>query len=253
MVESPAPRACALGRRRPGSVFRLQPDWPLARRIDMFGHHRPAASLDASTRGHLIHWAQLYDPLVTLLTLGRASAMREQTADLAALQPGDSVLDVGCGTGELASRAARRVGPTGAVSGIDPSAAMIDVARRKAARRGLDIDYRVAAIEALPFADATFDVVLSSLMMHHLPHDLKPLGLAEVRRVLKPAGRLLIVDMKRPSGRFAWLTLTTLIHHRAADGVQDLPPVVAAAGFVDVRSGETRFRSLGFVSARVSA
>jgi ubiquinone/menaquinone biosynthesis C-methylase UbiE len=110
--------------------------------MHMFGHHRPAASLDASTRGHLIRWAQLYDPLVTLLTLGRASAMREQTADLAALQPGDSVLDVGCGTGELASRAARRVGPTGAVSGIDPSAAMIDVAQESRPAR---VSARVSA------------------------------------------------------------------------------------------------------------
>jgi ubiquinone/menaquinone biosynthesis C-methylase UbiE len=137
------------------------------------------------------------------------------------------------------------------VSGIDPSAEMIAVARRKAARAGLSIDYRVAAIEALPFADASFDVVLSSLMMHHLPPDLKALGLGEVRRVLKPGGRLLIVDLKRPSGLLERLSLGGLIHHGIGSGVQDLPPVVAAAGFANVESGDTRFRSLGFVAARV--
>jgi ubiquinone/menaquinone biosynthesis C-methylase UbiE len=217
----------------------------------MFGQHGHVTAADATTRGHLIRWARLYDPLVNLVTLGRATAMRAQAADLAAIRPGESVLDVGCGTGELTRRALIRVGPTGRVCGIDPSAEMIAVARRKAARAGVGIDYRVAAIEALPLPDATFDVVLSSFMMHHLPDDLKPRGLAEVRRVLKPGGRLLIVDLKRPSGFLSRLTLTALIHHGMPLGVQDLPPVVAAAGFAEVESGETRFRSLGFVSARV--
>jgi demethylmenaquinone methyltransferase/2-methoxy-6-polyprenyl-1,4-benzoquinol methylase/phosphoethanolamine N-methyltransferase len=88
--------------------------------------------------------------------------MREQAADLAALRPGESVLEVGCGTSELTQRVRARVGPTGDVYGIDPSAEMIAVARQKSARAGLGIDYRVATIEALPFPDASFDVVLSS-------------------------------------------------------------------------------------------
>jgi len=118
-------------------------------------------------------------------------------------------------------------------------------------RDSLGIDYRVATIEALPFPNASFDVVLSSLMMHHLPQDLKSLGLGEVRRVLKPDGRLLIVDFKRGSGLLHRLALPMLIHHDLSHGVQDLPPVVSAAGFTDVQSGDTRFRTLGFVSARV--
>jgi demethylmenaquinone methyltransferase/2-methoxy-6-polyprenyl-1,4-benzoquinol methylase/phosphoethanolamine N-methyltransferase len=166
----------------------------------MFGHNRHAAGADAATRGRLIRWARFYDPLVAVATLGRAPAMREQAAELAALRPGESVLEVGCGTGELTQRARARVGPSGRVYGIDPSAEMIAVARQKSARKNLGIDYRVATIEALPFPEANFDVVLSSLMMHHLPEDLKSLGLGEVRRVLKPDGRLLIVDFKRGSG-----------------------------------------------------
>jgi ubiquinone/menaquinone biosynthesis C-methylase UbiE len=218
----------------------------------MFGHHsHPVDSRDTSTHGRLIHWARLYDPCVTLLTLGRAPAMREETADLAAIQTGESVLEVGCGTGELTRRARARAGSTGLVCGIDPSAEMIGVARAKADRPKLGIDYRVAAIEALPFADGTFDLVLSSLMMHHLPDDLKALGLAEVRRVLKPGGRLLIVDMKRPSGLLSRLALPFMVHGAMTHAVQDLPPVVAAAGFADIENGDTRFGFLGFVSARV--
>jgi ubiquinone/menaquinone biosynthesis C-methylase UbiE len=220
----------------------------------MLGHHRhAAASADAETRGHLIHWARFYDRCVSLCTLGRAGAMREEAADLAAIRPGESVLEVGCGTGELTRRARARAGTAAVVVGIDPSAEMIGVARAKSERAGLGIDYRLAAIEALPFADASFDVVLSSLMMHHLPPDLKLSGLAEVRRVLKPGGRLLIVDMKRPTGRFGWLSMPLLVHRGMTHGVQDLPAVVVGAGFVNVETGNTRFGPLGFVAARAPA
>jgi len=208
------------------------------------------AAADAPTRGRLIRWARFYDLFVAIATLGRAARIREQTADLAGLRPGQTVLEVGCGSGELTQRARVRVGPTGRIFGIDPSSEMIAVARRKAAKAHLDIDYRVAAIESLPFADATFDVVLSSVMMHHLPDDLKSLGLAEIRRVLKPGGHLFIVDFKRPTGAFAHLAVPMLVDHGMADGTEALPPIVAAAGFTDVESGDMPSRSLGFVSAR---
>jgi ubiquinone/menaquinone biosynthesis C-methylase UbiE len=208
---------------------------------------------DAVTRGHVLHGAHLYDLMANVLTLGHASALREQTADLAALRSGERVLEVGCGTGEVAQRARTRVGPAGQVSGIDPSADMVAVARRKATRAGLSIDYQVALIEALPFADGTFDVVLSSLMMHHLPDDLKAVGLAEVRRVLKPGGRLLIVDFTRPRGLLSHVAMRILLHGRLAHGFQDLPGMLTGAGFGNVTSGTTRFPFLGFVAGRAPA
>jgi ubiquinone/menaquinone biosynthesis C-methylase UbiE len=215
--------------------------------------HSHTAEGDAATSGQLIRWARWYDLMVTLLTFGRAARLRERTADLAGIKTGETVLEVGCGTGQLSQRARRRVGPNGRVHGIDPSGEMIQVARQKAARAGLDIDYRVASIEALPFPDASVDVVLSSLMMHHLPADLKARGLAEVKRVLKPDGRLLIVDMKRPSGLLSHLTLATLIHGHSSHGVQDLPTLTTAAGFETLRSGDVGYLSLGYVLAGVPA
>ena len=72
--------------------------------------------------------------------------------------------------------------------GIDASLEMIEVAKKKSGRVGADIDFRVALIEAIPFPDASFDLVTSSLMIHHLPPDLKLTGLTEVHRVLEPGG-----------------------------------------------------------------
>jgi len=200
-----------------------------------------------TTAGRTIGWARHYDAFVTIVTLGRARAIRAATAELAGIAPGDVVLDVGCGTGDLTMAAHRRAGNIGRVYGIDAAPAMIAVARRKAARAGREIDYRVAVVEALPFPDATFGVVLSSLMMHHLPDDLKRRGLAEIRRVLTPGGRLLVVDLKRPMGHGGRPVLPLLVHRHMRGGMQDLPALVEAAGFIGVEAGETRFKFLGFV------
>jgi ubiquinone/menaquinone biosynthesis C-methylase UbiE len=213
-------------------------------------HQSPKEEHEITT-GKTLHRARLYDLLGAILMLGRGPAMRERTIALAHLVPGESVLEVGCGTGEMAMRAKARSGPRGFVAGIDPSPEMIAEARQKAARANLDIDYRVAGVEALPFADATFDVVLSSLMMHHLPEDLKPRALAEIRRVLKPGGRLLIVDLTEPASRLGRLQPVWLVHRRLPSDVRDLPVLLEAAGFAAVEAGPTGFGYLGFVQGRV--
>ena len=203
--------------------------------------------------GQTIRWARHYDAVVAILTLGRSQAIRRTTIALARLAPGATVLDVGCGTGDLTMRAKTRVGTAGQVSGVDAAREMIAVARRKAARAGRAIDYQVATIEALPFPAATFDAVLSSLMMHHLPGELKRQGLAEIRRVLKPGGQLLVLDAKRPTTRWGWMTMRLLGHGGLREGVQDLPALLAAAGFVGIEVGEAGFRPLGFVRGQVPA
>lgn len=203
------------------------------------------------TTGRTIGWARHYDAAVAILTLGRARAIRAATADLARIAPGESVLDVGCGTGDVTMKAHMRAGAAGRVHGIDAAPEMIAVARQKAIRAGLEIDYRVAAVEALPFPDANVDVVVSSLMMHHLPDDLKGRALTEIRRVLRPGGRLLVVDLKRPTGHLGRMALSLVGHRQVRSGVQDLPVLLEAAGFTAVAAGETGFRSLGFARGQV--
>lgn len=208
--------------------------------------HGPAAE----TRGRVIRWAHSYDRFVNLLTLGRSKTLRKMTVELARIQPGERVLDVGCGTGDLTLLARERAGAAGAVCGIDASPEMIQEARRKADRAGVEIDFRAGLIESLSFPDQSFEVVLSSLMMHHLPDDLKRRGLAEIGRVLKPGGRLVVVDIERPATFSGRVLMALFMHAGLRSGVQDLPALMAQAGFVGVVTGRLGFGILGFVTGR---
>lgn len=146
------------------------------------------------TSGLVLHRAALYDLTLWLLSRGRESAFREKVLRLARLSPGEQVLDVGCGTGTLAIAAKRQVGTTGTVYGVDASPEMLARANRKVRKAGVEIVLKNALVEALPFPDGRFDVVLSTVMLHHLPGKLRRQCAAEIRRVLKPGGRVLAVD-----------------------------------------------------------
>ncbi|MBK8024901.1 MAG: class I SAM-dependent methyltransferase [Chloroflexi bacterium] len=102
-------------------------------------------------------------------------------------------------------------------------------------------------IEDLPFGDGTFDVVLSSLMFHHLPPDLKGRGLAEILRVLKPGGRLIVVDMKTPEKLTERLAVTALLHHGMIADVRQLVPLMDRLGYVKTQAGSLTWSVLGFV------
>jgi ubiquinone/menaquinone biosynthesis C-methylase UbiE len=204
----------------------------------------------AQTEGRLIRWASSYDVLTNVLTLGQARRLRSMTIDHALLKPGESILDVGCGTGGVTIPARQRVGMSGKAAGIDPAPEMIAVAQQKARRQGLEIDFRIGVIEALPYPDASFDAVTSSLMMHHLPEHVKASGLAEVYRVLKPGGRLLIADIVGPKSSASQHVLNSLaMHHGLKVGVEDLQGPLKRAGFDEITQLEPRFFIIGFVRA----
>jgi ubiquinone/menaquinone biosynthesis C-methylase UbiE len=205
------------------------------------------------TRGRTIPWASFYDTVVWLLSLGKGQAIRKVSIEPAEIKPGDRVLDVGCGTGDLTMLAKTLAGPTGEVYGTDASPKMIEVARRKAARTGVDVTFQVDLIENMTFPDNQFDVVLSSLMMHHLPDDLKREGLAEIYRVLKPGGRLLIVDMESSSNGSVIQRLSDLMiqlhggHKHLQNNVKSLIPFVEAASFTNVETDKIN-RQLSFIA-----
>ncbi|HET6965286.1 MAG TPA: class I SAM-dependent methyltransferase [Acidimicrobiales bacterium] len=201
-------------------------------------HGRGGGGHDHQTSGKLLDRGWRYDAEVwlfdTFAMRGQIGQLRRRVVDLAAIGAGRRLLDVGCGTGTLAILAARLGGSGAQVSGIDPAPRQIARAQAKARRAGLDIDFRQGMIENLPFDEASVDVVTSTLMMHHLPDDLKAKGLAEIRRVLKPGGRVVIAD-------FAGSDHT---HDDSTDDQTEqvtLAELVAAAGFIDRQTDHITF------------
>ena len=218
-------------------------------------HHSHSHSVEQppETEGLLIRWASYYDLVTNLMIFGQARRLRKMTVDNALIKPGDNVLDVGCGTGEVTLLAKTRAN-NGKVYGIDPSPEMIAVARKKAARKRLEMDFRVGVIESLPFPEASIDVVTSSLMMHHLPEDLKARGLAEIYRVLKPGGRLLIADFMRRTGSFLNHLLIAVTRHQGLkSGIDDLQKLLEAAGFSQITAASESVLVIGFVRATKEA
>ena len=199
------------------------------------------------TTGIVLHRAFLYDLFVWLVSFGRERVYRGKALDLANLKPGESVLDIGCGTGTLAIAAKQRVGSAGRVYGLDASPEMLARADRKANKAGVEVVFKNGIAEALPFPDGQFDAVLSTVMLHHLGPKARQQCAHEVRRVLKPGGRVLAVDFARPAqGKKG---LLDHFHHHGYVNLQDLVALLTEAGLKTVESGAVGVGDLRFVLA----
>src|SRR5215472_13605691 len=156
---------------------------------------------------------------------GRRRRVYARIAALSGAQPGDRVLDVGCGGGYLARLLAAAVTPGGRVTGLDPSAPAIGYARRQAPA---NCSFAVGVAQDLGLPDRSFDVVTSTLAAHHLPEAARPAAFGEMCRVLRPGGTLLIADF-RPSGRRRTLhSFGSTARHGTAVPLDEL---AATAGF----------------------
>jgi demethylmenaquinone methyltransferase/2-methoxy-6-polyprenyl-1,4-benzoquinol methylase/phosphoethanolamine N-methyltransferase len=202
------------------------------------------------TEGRPVRWAWLYDRATTLLSFGRLAVLHRRIVELADIAPGDRVLDVGCGPGRLAMAAETATGPAGETCGIDPAPEMVALARRRAARAGARVRFDVGVIEALPYSSDHFDVVLSSLMLHHLPDALKRRGLAEVRRVLRPGGRLVAADFGATPGEGIGHLLCALGLRTGWDHATRLREMFGEVGFEALDMGSTGVRSVAYIRGR---
>jgi SAM-dependent methyltransferase len=158
-------------------------------------------------------------------------AFRRHIIELAELSGNEDVLDAGCGTGLTMLRIAEQY-PTCRVYGIDLSPKMIEVARNDAVERGLDVDLRIGSITNLPYSDATFDVVLTNIMFHHLDLIEKRQAVAEIARVLRPGGRYV-------SAEFGSRARSPVERHLAKGEYTLYPSHLAEAG-LDMRREELR-------------
>lgn len=195
--------------------------------------------------GLILHTAARYNLLLGILTLGCERSLRRRMLLPAHLQAGESVLDVGCGTGSLAIEAKRAVLSVGRVHGVDASPEMIAYARRKARKAELDIELTTAPAQALPFPDQHFDAVLTSMVMHHLPRTSREQCGREMWRVLRPGGRVLAIDFDPPSrARFL-----ARLHRHGSLKLGEMENLLVDAGFTISEKGAVGFRNLQFVLA----
>jgi ubiquinone/menaquinone biosynthesis C-methylase UbiE len=154
--------------------------------------HRTA---DPDTEGVLIRWSRPYDAVFRRFIRRTDSPI----LTLAEVTDGDSVLDVATGPGYLARAAALLVRTTGRAVGIDAAPEMIAQAKRRAEAESSAAEFLVAGAQCLPFDDGSFDAVVARLAMHHLPGGIKTRAVAEMVRVLKPGGFLVIADVETAS------------------------------------------------------
>ncbi len=210
--------------------------------------------------------AKRYDVMTDVWTLGLHRLWKRQAMELCAVRPGERVLDVATGTGDLAFAEAAAVGPEGHVVGVDSCAPMLEVARQR--QRGA-IDFQDGDAMDLQFPDASFDVVTIGFGLRNVAD--RDRALREFGRVLRPGGRLMVLDFSTPNSKslkglhdLLYFVMMPKVgravawhrdaHHYTADSIRtwlsrdELSKAMLEAGFVDARytSLSTGFATVHF-------
>lgn len=197
----------------------------------------------------------VYDVVARLVGERR---FKRHLVEQAAIAPDHDVLDIGCGTGTLALLV-HTMRPSARVTGVDIDPRILAIARLKIARAGAPIEVHQGSATDPPFPPASFDRILTSLMLHHLTTPQKRDTFAAARRLLRPGGELHVADWGKPHNA---LMRVAALGFRMVDGGEstganlrgELPKLIADAGFTGVAETErwmTPFGTLAFIRASV--
>jgi ubiquinone/menaquinone biosynthesis C-methylase UbiE len=200
---------------------------------------------------------RVYDPLIRLTT--RESLFKRRLVEQARPEPGQGVLDLGCGTGTLALLVKERQ-PDADVVGLDADPEMLDQARAKAARAGVELRLDEGFSTELPYPDSSFDRVLSTLFFHHIDLESKRRTAREIARVLDNGGELHVADWGRPSdplmaAAFLGVRLFDGFENTRENGRGALPSIFEQGGLEDAEQTDrlrTPFGTLALYRARRS-
>ncbi len=202
-------------------------------------------NVDQIIKNQMEKMVDTYDSYMKKATFGREHILRRMTVELAGVKAGDTVLEVGCATGTLTLAAKEAAGPSGKVFGIDIIPGMIEASQRKAAQANVEITFQLGSIDSIPFPDSHFDEVMCSFMIFHMSDETRRKGIAEIQRVLKPGGRLLVLDLALPPQPFQRWIARKLLGFSANDDLRDLIPLMEASGFSDMEYYPANFRIMG--------
>jgi ubiquinone/menaquinone biosynthesis C-methylase UbiE len=200
---------------------------------------------DLIIKNQMAKMVHSYDKYMKRITLGREAALRGMTVNLAQVKPGDCVLEIGCATGTLSLAAKRQAGPTGKVVGIDIIPEMIEVSRDKALQAGLEVTFQSGSIEDIPFPDENFDIAMCSFMIFHMSEKVRNKGIKEIYRVLKPQGRILVLDLALPPDPVSKRILKFLLGFMLKHDLKELLPVMESSGFSKIEISQAKYRVLG--------